>query len=309
MVGRAGGRRSVSGGGSIVGKHAKRDAKAAKKAKESADDDYTSPKLKRKEYEARMAELQIELVRMQYWVKQQGLKVVLIFEGRDAAGKGGTIKRLTEPLNPRGASVVALPAPSDRERTQWYFQRYVAHLPAAGEIVILDRSWYNRGGVERVMGFCTEEEYRDWLRSTPEFERMLVRSGIVLLKYWFSVSDAEQEARFQARAVDPLKRWKLSPMDFESREKWVEFSKAKDEMFSYTDIREAPWYTIEADDKKTARLNCISHVLERIPYEDALPGPIELPERPPNTENYQRPPKDQHIVVDSRFWEHAEIGT
>ena len=244
-----------------------------------------------------MAELQIELVRMQYWVKQQGLKVVLIFEGRDAAGKGGTIKRLTEPLNPRGASVVALPAPSDRERTQWYFQRYVAHLPAAGEIVILDRSWYNRGGVERVMGFCTEEEYRDWLRSTPEFERMLVRSGIVLLKYWFSVSDAEQEARFQARAVDPLKRWKLSPMDFESREKWVEFSKAKDEMFSYTDIREAPWYTIEADDKKTARLNCISHVLERIPYEDALPGPIKLPERPRNTENYQRPPKTSTLLL------------
>ena len=292
----------------MAGKNGKGDAKAAAKVKRSADDQHTPPRLKTKEYEERMAELQIELVKMQYWVKQQGLKVVLIFEGRDAAGKGGTIKRLTEPLNPRGASVVALPAPSDRERTQWYFQRYVAHLPAAGEIVILDRSWYNRGGVERVMGFCTDEEYREWLRSTPEFERMLVRSGIVLLKYWFSVSDAEQEARFQARAIDPLKRWKLSPMDLKSREKWVEFSKAKDEMFSYTDIREAPWYTIEADDKKSARLNCISHILDRITYEDALPEPIELPERPPNTGDYQRPPKDQHLVVEDRFWERAELS-
>jgi len=293
----------------MASKNGKGDGKAAKKGKQSADEVPARSKLKSSEYEERMAELQIELVKMQYWVKQQGSKVVLIFEGRDAAGKGGTIKRLTEPLNPRGASVVALPAPSDRESTQWYFQRYVAHLPAAGEIVILDRSWYNRGGVERVLGFCTDEEYREWLRSTPEFERMLVRSGIVLLKYWFSVSDAEQEARFQARAADPLKRWKLSPMDFKSREKWVEFSKAKDEMFSYTDIREAPWYTIEADDKKRARLNCISHVLDRIPYEDALPGPIELPERPANTENYQRPPKDQHVVVEDRFWEHAELTT
>jgi polyphosphate kinase 2 len=292
----------------MAGKNGKGDVKAAKKADESADDQRSAPRLKSKEYEDRMAQLQIELVRMQYWVKRQGLKVVLIFEGRDAAGKGGTIKRLTEPLNPRGATVVALPAPSDRERTQWYFQRYVAHLPAAGEIVILDRSWYNRGGVERVMGFCSDEEYREWLRSTPEFERMLVRSGIVLLKYWFSVSDAEQEARFQSRAVDPLKRWKLSPMDLKSREKWVEFSKAKDEMFSYTDIREAPWYTIEADDKKRARLNCISHILDRIPYEDVLPEPIELPERPTNAENYQRPPKDRHIVVEDRFWERVELG-
>jgi polyphosphate kinase 2 len=266
-------------------------------------------KLKSSEYEERMAELQIELVKMQYWVKQQGLKVVLIFEGRDAAGKGGTIKRLTEPLNPRGASVVALPAPSDRERTQWYFQRYVAHLPAAGEIVILDRSWYNRGGVERVMGFCTEEEYREWLRSTPEFERMLVRSGIILLKYWFSVSDAEQEARFQARAADPLKRWKLSPMDFKSREKWVEFSKAKDEMFSYTDIREAPWYTIEADDKKRARLNCISHVLDRIPYEDALPGRSSCPSalRTPRTTSGRRRTARGSSTIASG--EHAELST
>ncbi len=272
-------------------------------AKRDADD---SPKLKRAEYEARLAELQLELVKLQHWVKEQGQKVVLIFEGRDAAGKGGTIKRLTEPLNPRGATVVALPAPSDREKTQWYFQRYVAHLPAAGEIVILDRSWYNRGGVERVLGFCTDEEYREWLRSTPEFERMLVRSGIVLLKYWFSVSDEEQERRFQARAHDPLKRWKLSPMDLRSREKWVDFSKAKDEMFSWTDIREAPWYTIEADDKRRARLNCISHILDTIPYEDALPGPIDLPPRPPQ-DDYQRPPKGQHIVIDDGFWQRAPV--
>jgi polyphosphate kinase 2 len=272
-------------------------------AKRDADD---FPKLKRAEYEARLAELQLELVKLQHWVKEQGQKVVLIFEGRDAAGKGGTIKRLTEPLNPRGATVVALPAPSDREKTQWYFQRYVAHLPAAGEIVILDRSWYNRGGVERVLGFCTDEEYREWLRSTPEFERMLVRSGIVLLKYWFSVSDEEQERRFQARAHDPLKRWKLSPMDLRSREKWVDFSKAKDEMFSWTDIREAPWYTIEADDKRRARLNCISHILDTIPYEDALPGPIDLPPRPPQ-DDYQRPPKGQHIVIDDGFWQRAPV--
>jgi polyphosphate kinase 2 len=292
----------------VAGKNGKVDGKAAKRkleAKAASDD---KPRLKRADYEARMAELQLELVKLQYWVKQQGLKVVLIFEGRDAAGKGGTIKRLTEPLNPRGATVVALPAPSDRERTQWYFQRYVAHLPAAGEIVILDRSWYNRGGVERVLGFCTEDEYREWLRSCPEFERMLVRSGIILLKYWFSVSDAEQEKRFQERAHDPLKRWKLSPMDLKSREKWVDFSKAKDEMFSWTDISEAPWFTIEADDKRAARLNCISHLLDRIDYQDALPGPIELPPRPAQDDDYQRPPKDQHRVLEPHFWEQANVG-
>ena len=232
-------------------------------------------RVKREAYEARMEELQIELVRLQYWVKQQGLKVVLVFEGRDAAGKGGTIKRLTEPLNPRGATVVALPAPSDRERTQWYFQRYVAHLPAAGEIVIFDRSWYNRGGVERVLGFCTPEEHAEWLRSCPEFERMLVRSGIIVLKYWFSVSDAEQERRFQERAHDPLKRWKLSPMDLKSREKWVDFSRAKDEMFSVTDIPEAPWHTIESDDKRAARLNCMTPH----PQPDRVPGRPSRPDR------------------------------
>ena len=278
-------------------------AKKQKTAK-AAKADTSTKRLKRAEYEERLQELQLELVKMQYWVKQQGLKVVLIFEGRDAAGKGGTIKRLTEPLNPRGANVVALPAPSDRERTQWYFQRYVAHLPAAGEIAILDRSWYNRGGVERVLGFCTDEEYREWLRSTPEFERMLVRSGIILLKYWFSVSDEEQEKRFQDRAHDPAKRWKLSPMDLRSREKWVEFSKAKDEMLSWTDIREAPWYTIEADDKRLARLNCLSHILSTVRYENALPEPIELPPRPPQ-EDYERPPMGHHEVIADGFWRRA----
>jgi polyphosphate kinase 2 len=259
-------------------------------------------KVKRDVYEARMEELSLELVRLQYWVKQQGLKVVVIFEGRDAAGKGGTIKRLTEPLNPRGATVVALPAPTEREQTQWYFQRYVTHLPAAGEIVIFDRSWYNRGGVERVLGFCTKAEYAEWQRSCPEFERMLVRSGIILLKYWFSVSDAEQERRFQERAQDPLKRWKLSPMDLKSREKWVEFSKAKDEMFAVTDIPEAPWFTIESDDKRAARLNCISHLLSRIPYQDALPEPIDLPPRPAQ-DSYQRPPKEEHAIIAADFWQ------
>jgi polyphosphate kinase 2 len=280
-------------------------AKKKRKAKTQSDD---GSRLKRVEYEARLAEMQLELVKLQHWIKQEGLKVVLIFEGRDAAGKGGTIKRLTEPLNPRGASVVALPAPSDREQTQWYFQRYVAHLPAAGEIVIFDRSWYNRGGVERVLGFCNDDEYREWLRSTPEFERMLVRSGITLLKYWFSVSDAEQERRFQDRAHDPLKRWKLSPMDLKSRERWVDFSRAKDAMFDVTDIREAPWYTIEADDKRRARLNCITHILKSVPYEDALPGPIDLPPRPAQ-DDYERPPKAQHAVIDDRLWEKAKVVT
>jgi len=261
--------------------------------------------MKRKKYEKELRKLQADLCRLQEWVVHAGLRVIVVFEGRDAAGKGGTIKRITEPLNPRGATVVALPAPSDRERTQWYFQRYVAHLPAAGEIVILDRSWYNRGGVERVLGFCTADEHAEWLRSCPEFERMLVRSGIVLLKYWFSVSDGEQERRFQERAQDPLKRWKLSPMDLKSREKWVEFSKAKDEMFAVTDIPEAPWFTIESDDKRAARLNCVTHLLSQIPYEDALPGPIDLPPRPAQ-DNYKRPPKSEHRVIETGFWqEHA----
>ncbi|CAN5449831.1 polyphosphate kinase 2 [soil metagenome] len=257
-------------------------------------------RLKKKLYEEELERLQHELVLLQYWVKAQGLRVVILFEGRDAAGKGGVIKRIVEPLNPRDARIVALSAPSDREQTQWYFQRYAPHLPAAGEIVLFDRSWYNRAGVEYVMGFCTEREYREFLRSCPEFERMLVRSGIVLLKYWFSVSDEEQERRFQARVEDPAKRWKLSPMDLESRDKWVEYSKAKDEMFSYCDIPEAPWYTVESDDKRRARVNCISHILDSIDYEDITPPPLELPPRRPK-EEYQRPPRSEHHVVPERF--------
>jgi polyphosphate kinase 2 len=257
-----------------------------------------SSKIPNKAYEKELAQLQIELVKLQEWVKTKGLKVVVLFEGRDAAGKGGTIKRITESLNPRVCRVIALGTPTEREKTQWYFQRYVPHLPAAGEIVLFDRSWYNRAGVERVMGFCTDEEYEEFMRSCPEFERMLVRSGIVLIKYWFSVSDAEQERRFQGRIKDPTKRWKLSPMDLESRRRWVEYSKAKDAMFAHTDIKQAPWYVVEADVKKRARLNCISHFLSLIPYKDLTPEPIKLP---PRTEgdHYVRPPKeDQNLVPD-----------
>lgn len=253
-------------------------------------------KISNEYYEAELAKLQAELVKLQYWIKAKGLRVVIIFEGRDAAGKGGMIKRLTEPLNPRGCRVVALEKPSDVERTQWYFQRYVAHLPAAGEIVIFDRSWYNRAGVERVMGFCTEDEYMEFLRSCPEFEKMLIRSGIILLKYWFSVSDEEQEKRFRDRATDPTKRWKLSPMDLESYNKWVEFSIAKDEMFKYTDTKQSPWYDVNADDKKKARLNCIAHILKMIPYEDVLPPPMELPPRK-IVDNYIRPPREELNMV------------
>ena len=253
-------------------------------------------KLHKKFYEQELAKLQTELVKLQYWVKYKGLKVVIIFEGRDAAGKGGTIKRITEPLNPRGCRVVALEKPSDRERTQWYFQRYVAHLPSAGEIVIFDRSWYNRAGVERVMGFCTEEEYWEFLRSCPEFEKMLIRSGIILLKYWFSISDEEQEKRFRERATDPRKRWKLSEMDLAIWNKWVEYSKAKDEMFKYTDTKISPWYCVNADDKRKARLNCIAHILSMIPYEDVTPKPIELPPRKID-DSYVRPPIQEFTYV------------
>jgi len=213
----------------------------------------------KKIYTSELRRLQVELVKLQEWIRIKGLKVVVIFEGRDAAGKGGVIKRITEGLNPRICRIVALPAPTEREKTQWYFQRYVPHLPAAGEMVLFDRSWYNRAGVERVMGFCTDEEHAEFLRSVPEFERMLVRAEIILIKYWFSVSDKEQETRFQARIADPTKRWKLSPMDMQSRARWVEYSKAKDEMFAYTDIKQAPWYVVNADNKQCARLNCIRH--------------------------------------------------
>ncbi|HEX5149689.1 MAG TPA: polyphosphate kinase 2 [Candidatus Limnocylindrales bacterium] len=247
-------------------------------------------------YREELARLHAELVKMQEWIHARGLKVVILFEGRDAAGKGGAIKTITLPLNPRYARVVALPAPSDRERSQWYFQRYVAHLPAAGEMVLFDRSWYNRAGVERVMGFCTDEEYQEFMRSCPEFERMLVRSGITLIKYWFSVSDEEQERRFRARLEDPTKRWKLSPMDLQSRSRWVEYSMAKDEMFAHTDIKQAPWYVVNGDDKKRARLNVIHHLLSLIPYDDLTPEPIVLPPRQRDS-GYVRPPiTDQTFV-------------
>ncbi|TLP43420.1 MULTISPECIES: polyphosphate kinase 2 [Cohaesibacter] len=264
--------------------------------KNSSEDQKKSGKISSELYESELLRLQIELVKMQEWIKQTGHRVVVIFEGRDAAGKGGTIKRITEPLNPRITQVVALPAPTEREKTQWYFQRYVAHLPARGEMIILDRSWYNRAGVERVMGFCTEEEYREFLRSCPEFERMLVRSGIQLIKYWFSVSDEEQERRFQNRLKDPTKRWKLSPMDLESRKRWMDYSKAKDEMFAHTDIKQAPWYVVESDIKKHARINCISHLLSMVPYEDLTPEPLELEPRPVQS-GYVRPPMDEQTFV------------
>ena len=253
-------------------------------------------KISKKVYENELARLQIELVKLQEWVKHSGHRVAIIFEGRDAAGKGGTIKRITEALNPRICQVVALPAPTEREKSQWYFQRYAAHLPAAGEIVIFDRSWYNRAGVERVMGFCSDEEYKEFMRSCPEFERMLVRSGIQLIKYWFSVSDEEQERRFQKRLTDPTKQWKLSPMDLESRKRWADYSKAKDDMFAHTDIKQAPWYVVNSDVKKHARLNCISHLLSLIPYEDVPRDPVVLEDRPPQ-KGYVRPPMSDQTFV------------
>jgi polyphosphate kinase len=257
-------------------------------------------KVSTKFYEKELARLQVELVKQQEYIRAHGLKVVVIFEGRDAAGKGGAIKRITETLNPRAARVVALAAPTERERGQWYFQRYVDHLPARGEMVLFDRSWYNRAGVERVMGFCTQEEYEEFLRSCPEFERMLVRSGIQVIKYWFSVSDTEQEKRFQARLQDPTRRWKLSPMDLEARNRWVDFSRAKDAMFAATDIPEAPWWVVEADVKKRARLNVITHLLAQVPYADLTPEALpELPPRPRERDDYVRPPKEaQHLVPD-----------
>ena len=256
-------------------------------------------KLNPRQYEAELARLQVELVKLQEWIKSRGLKVVCIFEGRDAAGKGGVIKRITETLNPRVCRICALGIPTDREKTQWYFQRYVAQLPAAGEWVLFDRSWYNRAGVEHVMGFCTDEEYADFLRTTPEFERMLIRSGIILIKYWFSVSDEEQERRFQDRINVPTKRWKISPMDVVSRAKWVDYSRAKDAMFSATDTHEAPWWVVDADDKERARLNCIGHLLSLIPYEDTTPDQIALPPRQVD-KTYVRPPiTRQHFVPET----------
>jgi polyphosphate kinase 2 len=255
-------------------------------------------KVPRKVYEDELRHLQAELVTMKEWVRLNDERLLIIFEGRDAAGKGGVIKRVTEYLNPRTTRIVALPAPTDRERGQWYFQRYVADLPAAGEIALFDRSWYNRAGVERVMGFCTPDEYRRFLHQCPVFERLLVEDGIRLVKYWFSVSDEEQERRFRSRLEDPLRRWKLSPMDLDARARWVEYSKAKDEMFVHTDIPEAPWYVVEADDKRRARLNCIHHLLSIVPYVDVVETPLELPERPPDG-GYERPPRELfHYVPD-----------
>jgi len=252
--------------------------------------------LNNRKYEEALRRLQTELVSLQHWVAQENMRIVVIFEGRDAAGKGGVIKRIMERLNPRICKVVALGVPTEKEKTQWYFQRYVPSLPSGGEIILYDRSWYNRAGVERVMEFCTEEEYREFLHSCPIFERMIMRSGIMLYKYWFSVSDEEQERRFQARLDTPTKRWKLSEMDLASRERWVEYSIAKDEMFRHTDIPEAPWYVVNADNKKRARLNCINHLLEEVPYKDVRPAPIVLRERPKDPDHERAPFENQNFV-------------
>jgi polyphosphate kinase 2 len=252
------------------------------------------------EYERLLLNLEVELVKLQEWVKARKLKVVVIFEGRDAAGKGGVIKTVAGCLNPRICRIVALGIPTEKEKSQWYFQRYVSELPAGGEIVLFDRSWYNRAGVEQVMGYCTPEEYEEFLRSCPEFEKMLIRSGIILIKYWFSVSDQEQEKRFQDRIKDPTKRWKISSVDIESRDKWVEYSMAKDKMFSHTDTRQSPWYVVRADDKRRARLNCISHLLTVIPYEDLTPKPLKLPPLKHDLA-YVRPPVTEQSFVPEKY--------
>ncbi len=262
--------------------------------------DGDSPKvLSRKQYEKELARLQGELVRLQEWIVHAGLRVAVLFEGRDTAGKGGVIKRIAERTNSRVVRTVALGVPTERERSEWYFQRYVAHLPAGGEMVLFDRSWYNRAGVERVMGFCSEGEYQEFMRSTPSFERILMRSGLILVKYWLSISDEEQERRFEARIEDPAKQWKLSPMDLEARARWVDYAEAKDEMFAYTDTKDSPWFVVEADDKRTARLNLISHLLERVPYESVPAEKVELPPRQERA--YARPPVDTQTFVPTRF--------
>ncbi len=277
----------------------KKKKKSDKEEKKIVYSDIKPEKKKRiakQDYDKNLRLLQVELVKLQKWINNKKLKVVVIFEGRDAAGKGGVIKRITQSLNPRICRVVALTTPTEKEKTQWYFQRYVAHLPAAGEMVLFDRSWYNRAGVEYVMGFCTDEEHKEFLRSCPEFERMLVRSGVKLIKYWFSISDEEQEARFQSRIKDRTKRWKLSEMDVQSRSKWVEYSKAKDITFAHTDIKQAPWFVVNADDKRRARLNCINHLLSLIPYEDIPPDEVVLPTRQREV-GYVRPPiEDQNFI-------------
>lgn len=282
------------------GKTAQLEKNSKKVKGKSSKKSSKNKKLSKKKYEKELAKLQIELVKLQRWVQYKGLKVVVLFEGRDAAGKGGAIKRISETLNPRVCRVVALGTPSDREKTQWYFQRYVAHLPAAGEIVLFDRSWYNRAGVEKVMGFCTYNEYNEFMRSCPEFEVMIQRSGIILIKYWFSVSDREQEKRFQERIKNPTKRWKISPMDLLAREKWVDYSRAKDDMFAATDVPESPWHVVEADDKKKARLNFISHFLTTVPYEDLPDRKIELPPRQ-EAINYERPPLETQRFIPAKY--------
>ncbi|MEJ2594957.1 MAG: polyphosphate kinase 2 [bacterium] len=253
-------------------------------------------KLANSYYVKELQSLQIELVKLQYWIKESKSRVVVIFEGRDAAGKGGIIKRITEKLNPRICRIVALGTPTEKERTQWYFQRYAEHLPAGGEMVLFDRSWYNRAGVERVMGFCTDDEYWEFLRSCPNFERMLIRSGIILIKYWFSISQEEQEKRFQERISNPTKRWKFSQMDVQSRDKWVEYSKAKDEMLAYTDTKISPWYVVDTDDKRRARLMTIRHMLDIIPFKDVAPQPVKLPPRK-KQKGYVRPPMQEQTFV------------
>ncbi|MFC2098183.1 polyphosphate kinase 2 [Bacteroidota bacterium] len=272
--------------------------KEENKKKEPKGDD-NHKKLKKAFFFEELERLQAELVKLHEWVREDGLRIVVVFEGRDAAGKGGVIKRITQRLNPRVCRVVALGVPTEREKSQWYFQRYVPHLPAAGEIVLFDRSWYNRAGVERVMGFCTEDEYWDFLRSCPRFEEMLIHSGIILIKYWFSVSDEEQEKRFQERIEDPTKNWKFSEMDLTARTRWVEYSKAKDEMFAYTDTKVSPWWVVEADDKRRARLNCMHHLLSMIPYKEIKHKKIKLP--PTNMEGYVRPPITEQTFVPEKY--------
>lgn len=286
-------------------KNAKKVAKAkpSKSGKMNAQGDITvsfAEKLPSREYEKELNKLGIELVKLQEWVKQKKLKVVVLFEGRDAAGKGGVIKAIEQFMNPRICKVVALGVPTEKEKEQWYFQRYVSELPSGGEIMLFDRSWYNRAGVEHVMGFCNKDQYEEFLRSCPEFEKMLIRSGIILVKYWFSVSNSEQEKRFQERIENPIKRWKISPMDLESRDKWVEFSVAKDNMFAYTDTKQSPWHVVEADDKRRARLNCISHLLSLIPYKDLTPKPYKLTARK-SDKHYVRPPKQEQNIIPQKY--------
>jgi polyphosphate kinase 2 len=281
------GSRLAAGGAAVAGKNGKVKAATALEL---------ARRVPRKPYEKELYRLQAELMKVQEWVRAEGARIVVIFEGRDAAGKGGTIKRVAQYLNPRVAQIAALPAPTEREKSQWYFQRYVEHLPSAGQVVLFDRSWYNRAGVEHVMGFCTKEEYHRFLHQCPIFERLLIEDGIMLLKYWFSVSDDEQERRFKARLGDPMRQWKLSPMDLESITRWEDYSRAKDEMFVHTDIPEAPWYVVESQDKRRARINMISHLLSTLPYHEVQRAPIKLPQRPPS-QGYVRVPREMQTYV------------